>query len=519
MSHQLTFADSEFSTKRRQTRKEIFLSRMEQILPWQNMTAVIEPFYPKAGNGRRPYPLETMLRIHCMQHWYNLSDGAMEDALYEIASMRLFARLSLDSALPDRTTIMNFRHLLEQHQLARQLFKTINRWLAEAGVMMTQGTLVDATIIEAPSSTKNKEQQRDPEMHQTKKGNQWHFGMKAHIGVDAKSGLTHSLVTTAANEHDLNQLGNTDHSVAKQKFRITNWSTYNKALINRGSLTFWLDDEAIQAWYESATPSSRGRPQRYSDLAITTVLVIKRVFRLTLRAAQGFIDSIFALMNVPLRCPDYTSVSKRAKSVNVSFKTSTRGEIAHLVIDSTGLKVFGEGEWKVRKHGKERRRIWRKLHLAVDSNTHEVVCADLSLNNVTDSEAFPGLIRQTHRKIRAAAADGAYDTRLCYDELRRKKISALIPPRKGAGYWPGEYADRNRAVANQRLSGSNARWKWTTEYNRRSIAETAMYRMKQLLGDSLTLRDYDGQVAEAMAMVRALNRMTKAGMPESVRIA
>ncbi|QCC84083.1 IS5 family transposase (plasmid) [Klebsiella pneumoniae] len=264
--------------------------------------------------------------------------------------------------------------------------------------------------------------------------------------------------------------------MAKQKFRITNWPTYNKALINRGSITFWLDDEAIQAWYESATPSSRGRPQRYSDLAITTVLVIKRVFRLTLRAAQGFIDS-------------------------------------------TGLKVFGEGEWKVKKHGQERRRIWRKLHLAVDSKTHEIICADLSLNNVMDSEAFPGLIRQTHRKIRAASADGAYDTRLCHDELRRKKISALIPPRKGAGYWPGEYADRNRAVANQRMTGSNARWKWTTDYNRRSIAETAMYRVKQLFGGSLTLRDYDGQVAEAMAMVRALNRMTKAGMPESVRIA
>ena len=206
MSHQLTFADSEFSSKRRQTRKEIFLSRMEHILPWQDMTAVIEPFYPKAGNGRRPYPLETMLRIHCMQHWYNLSDGAMEDALYEIASMRLFARLSLDSALPDRTTIMNFRHLLEQHQLARQLFKTINRWLAEAGVMMTQGTLVDATIIEAPSSTKNKEQQRDPEMHQTKKGNQWHFGMKLHIGADSQTGLVHSASVTAANVHDRHQV-------------------------------------------------------------------------------------------------------------------------------------------------------------------------------------------------------------------------------------------------------------------------------------------------------------------------
>lgn len=304
---------------------------------------------------------------------------------------------------------------------------------------------------------------------------------------------------------------NADRSVAKQKFKITNWPTYNKALINRGSITFWLDDEAIQAWYESATPSSRGRPQRYSDLAITTVLVIKRVFRLTLRAAQGFIDSIFSLMNVPLRCPDYSCVSRRAKSVNISFKTPTRGEIAHLVIDSTGLKVFGEGEWKVKKHGQERRRIWRKLHLAVDSKTHEIICADLSLNNVTDSEAFPGLIRQTHRKIRSAAADGAYDTRLCHDELRRKKISALIPPRKGAGYWPGEYADRNRAVANQRMTGSNARWKWTTDYNRRSIAETAMYRVKQLFGGSLTLRDYDGQVAEAMALVRALNKMTKAG--------
>jgi hypothetical protein len=260
--------------------------------------------------------------------------------------------------------------------------------------------------------------------------------------------------------------------VAKQKFKITNWPTYNKALINRGSITFWLDDEAIQAWYESATPSSRGRPQRYSDLAITTVLVIKRVFRLTLRAAQALLIPFFS--DERSAAARITAVSAGGQSRLMSFQNAHRGEIAHLVIDSTGLKVFGEGEWKVKKHGKERRRIWRKLHLAVDSNTHEVVCADLSLNNVTDSEAFPGLIRQTHRKIRAAAADGAYDTRLCHDELRRKNQRAYSP-RKGAGYWPGEYADRNRAVANQRLSGSNARWKWTTEYNRRSIAETAMY--------------------------------------------
>ncbi|WP_213220732.1 transposase, partial [Klebsiella michiganensis] len=136
-----------------------------------------------------------------------------------------------------------------------------------------------------------------------------------------------------------------------------------------------------------------------------------------------------------------------------------------------------------------------------------------------DPEASPGPTPPNHKKTRAASADGAYDTRLCHEELRGKKISALIPPRKGAGYWPGEYADRNRAVANQQMTGSNARWKWTTDYNRRSIAETAMYRVKQLFGGSLTLRDYDGQVAEAMALVRALNKMTKAGMPESVRIA
>lgn len=168
---------------------------------------------------------------------------------------------------------------------------------------------------------------------------------------------------------------------------------------------------------------------------------------------------------------------------------------------------------KSKKHGKERRRIWRKLHLAVGANTHEIVCSVLSLNNVTDSDAFPGLNRQTHRKIRSA--DGDCNTRVCHDELRRKKISALIPPRKGAGYWHGECIDRNRAVANQRLSGSNARWKWITDYNRRSTP----YRVKQLLGGSLTLRDYDGQVAEALEMVRALNKITKAGMPESVRIA
>ena len=211
MDYQLTFADSEFNQKRRQTRKEVFLGRMDKIIPWKRLESIIKPHYPKAGNGRRPYPLSTMLRIHCMQHWYNLSDPAMEDALYEIASMRQFSGLSLDKAIPDYTTIMNFRHLLERKGLARKLFTEVNQWLTDAGVLLKEGTLVDATIIEAPSSTKNNSGQRDPEMHQTKKGNQWHFGLKAHIGVDARTGLTHSFTTTSANEHDLNQAANLLH--------------------------------------------------------------------------------------------------------------------------------------------------------------------------------------------------------------------------------------------------------------------------------------------------------------------
>nr|WP_231554864.1 IS5 family transposase [Aeromonas allosaccharophila] len=218
MSYQLTFADGEFNGKRRKTRKELFLARMDALLPLAMMLGFIEPVYPKAGNGRRPYPLDTMLRIHCMQQWYSLSDSAMEDALYEMALMRLFAKLSLDQAIPDRTTIMKFRHLLEQHQLTRQLFDAVNLWLSDAGIMMKQGTLVDATLIEAPSSTKNKRGERDGEMHQTKKGNQWYFGMKANIGVDAKSGLTHSLETTATNEHDLNQVGNLLHGKEESVF-------------------------------------------------------------------------------------------------------------------------------------------------------------------------------------------------------------------------------------------------------------------------------------------------------------
>lgn len=203
---QLGFGDYEQTTARKRTRRERFLAQMEAVVPWKALIDLIEPHYPKAGSkgGRPAYPLATMLRIHLMQQWYDLSDPAMEDALIEVPTMRRFAGINLISdRIPDETTILSFRHLLEKHDLGKQIFETVKRHLKANGMAMKQGTIIDATLIAAPSSTKNEKKERDPEMHQTRKGNQWYFGMKVHIGVDKDNGLIHSIETTSANVHDL----------------------------------------------------------------------------------------------------------------------------------------------------------------------------------------------------------------------------------------------------------------------------------------------------------------------------
>jgi IS5 family transposase len=189
----MSFSDAEFAGKRKKTRKEEFLAEMGRVVPWASLLKLIEPLYPVAGRGRRPYQLETMLRVHLLQNWYGLSDTAMEEALYEVTPMRTFAGLSLDGPIPDETTILHFRRLIEEKDLAPMILDRVNAYLRRKGLLLKRGTLVDATIIAAPSSTKNASGERDPEMHQTKKGQQWHFGMKAHIGVDADSGLGHTV--------------------------------------------------------------------------------------------------------------------------------------------------------------------------------------------------------------------------------------------------------------------------------------------------------------------------------------
>ena len=199
---QISFATLAETEKKRKTKRERFLEEMEQVVPWARLLELIEPHYPKAGKGRRPRGLETMLRIYFMQHWFNLSDPGMEDALYDVPCMRTFAKLDLfDESMPDETTILKFRRLLEQHQLTAAIMNTINE-----GLLLKGGTMVDATIIHAPPSTKNESKKRDPEMHQTKKGKDWFFGMKIHVGADVDSGLVHTVSVTPANAPDVSQL-------------------------------------------------------------------------------------------------------------------------------------------------------------------------------------------------------------------------------------------------------------------------------------------------------------------------
>ena len=210
---QLSFAQAEYAGKKKQTRRDRFLAQMETVVPWSRLIAVIEPHYPRSGKrGRPPIGIERMLRMYFVQQWYGLADEAVEDAIYDSQALRDFCGIALTrESVPDATTLLKFRHLLEDNQLPQALLQEVNALLTERGLLMSRGTLVDATLIAAPSSTKNQTRERDPEMHQAKKGNQWHFGMKAHIGVDEQSGLVHTVVSTAANVSDISQTANLLH--------------------------------------------------------------------------------------------------------------------------------------------------------------------------------------------------------------------------------------------------------------------------------------------------------------------
>lgn len=231
--------DLGLNLSKRRTRKAVFLDEMDLVVPWTELLALITPHAPRAKTGRPPFELETMLRIHFVQQWFGLSDLAMEEALFETTLYREFVGLTSVERIPDRVSILRFRHLLEVHQLAEQILATVNATLSGKGLMLREGTVVDATLIAAPSSTKNKDGERDPEMHQTKKGNQWHFGMKAHIGVDADSGLVHSVVGTAANVNDVTQASALVHGEESDVFADAGYQGVSKREEVQGIQVNW----------------------------------------------------------------------------------------------------------------------------------------------------------------------------------------------------------------------------------------------------------------------------------------
>src|SRR4051812_32600664 len=229
MQRQGSFAEAEYAGKKKQTRRDKFLAEMEQAVPWPRLVARLALVYPKGERGRPPIPLERMLRVYFVQQWYGLADEAVEDAFYDSQALRGFAGIALNrDPVPDATTVLHFRHWLERHDLTKSLFEEVGTMLTERGLLMRQGTIVDATIIAAPPSTKNQEKSRDPEMHQTKKGNQWHFGMKAHIGVDVASGAVHSVAGTAANEADINQMAAVLHGREEAVFADAGYTGVQK---------------------------------------------------------------------------------------------------------------------------------------------------------------------------------------------------------------------------------------------------------------------------------------------------
>jgi hypothetical protein len=304
----------------------------------------------------------------------------------------------------------------------------------------------------------------------------------------------------------------------KRQYRIRNWRDYNKALVGRGSLTLWIDSRAFDKWLDQDSPARRGRRRVYTDIAIECSLMLREVYHLPLRSTQGLVRSVMRLLALSLPAPDYSTLSRRARRLQLSLSAHSTKTISHLVIDSSGLKVYGEGEWKVRVHGADKRRTWRKLHISMDAGTHQITAALLTGKDALDRNTLPDLLKQTGAEVEMVCADGAYDFEQCYRAIKQRGAVALIPPRRDAvirGRSPFEQRDENlRAI---RRRGRKA-WKKTSGYHRRSLIECAFSRLKTLFSDRLRSRRADTQAVEAMTRCAAMNRMTSLGMPQSYAV-
>ena len=306
----------------------------------------------------------------------------------------------------------------------------------------------------------------------------------------------------------------------KGTYKITNWSKYNESLVQRGSITFWFSEDVIDQWHHANDRPKVGHPFVYSDTAVECLLVLRELFQLPYRQTEGLGKSLTQLMQIALDIPDYTSLAKRAAKLGVVLDVRKHNGPIDVVVDSTGLKVFGEGEWKMRKHGKSKRRTWRKLHLAVNPDTHEIEAETLTENSCDDASQVDDLLDQVAGSLEAFYGDGAYDQRKVYETLEKQGVRAIIPPRRNAKIWQhGNSGERplTRDVAIREIRQRGRRqWKERIGYHRRSLSETAMYRMKSCFGDHLKNREIENQRTETRLRSKILNKFTQLGLPKFV---
>jgi transposase len=308
------------------------------------------------------------------------------------------------------------------------------------------------------------------------------------------------------------------HKFAKARYRVTNWPDYDAALVWRGDLTVWLTEKAVAAWYAPLS-SKRGGQPIYSDLAIETALALRLVLHLPLRQTEGALRSIINLLEPSIKVPDHTTFSRRSAGLAILPQRIGRDEPVHLLIDSTGLKIYGEGEWLDQKHGIRARRRWRKLHIAVEAESQEIVASDFTGDDVGDVTVLPDLLDQVEGRVDAVIADGAYDGQPAYDAVaaRHPEADVIIPPRSTAVPTEAAASQRDRHIKEIEEHGRRG-WQRRTGYGRRSLIETAMFRYKTIIGRSLHARTLPNQQTEAKIGCKVLNRMTSLGMPVSVRI-
>ena len=308
------------------------------------------------------------------------------------------------------------------------------------------------------------------------------------------------------------------HKIPKARYRVSNWPEYDAALVRRGSLTVWLTEEAVSAWHAPAA-GKRGGQTIYSDIAIETGLALRLVLHQPLRQTEGALRSIADLLGVEIRIPDHTTFSRRGGGLKVLPQRIERDEPLHLLIDSTGVKIYGEGEWLDQKHGIRSRRRWRKLHLAVDADTQEIVAVELTPDDVGDVSTLPDLLEQIEAPVGSVTADGAYDGETSYAEVLQRHPAArvIIPPRSTAILSKAGTTQRDDHLCSIEQHGRIG-WQRSSGYGRRSLVETAMYRYKTVIGRRLHARTLPNQNTEAKIGCNVLNRMTSLGMPISIRI-